>query len=146
MKKSTPIRVAAILAICLLLWAGNARARTLRDPEWIHPKATTLSLPLGLSGPFVKLDDDSLLCADAGLSLLSKDDGKTWSKLAKLNDGSKPGTARFGQLVRAKDGTIIFAYHDQDTYKAVWDKKARQYTSDTRQDIWTMRSLDGGKT
>ena len=78
--------------------------------------------------------------------MVSKDDGRTWTKLAQLYDGPKPGTPRSGLLVRAKDGTIVMAYHDKDTYKRVWDKKAKQYSDDSRQDIWTIRSRDGGKT
>ena len=114
------------------------------DPEWTHSKATKLAVDV--PGPFVRLDDDSLLRVGGGFSYTSKDDGKTWTKLAKLYDGPKPGTPRNGMLLRAKDGTIVMIYSDRDTYKIKLNHNGQPYSDDSRQDIWAIRSLDGGKT
>ena len=132
----------AILALGLAFGPKPVAAAWV-DPAWIHPKCKKLDVQV--PGPFVVLADGNLLAVHGGGARVSRDDGRTWSAPRKI-PGSKPGTPRPGQLVRTREGTIILAYHDGDTYKRVWDKKKRQYSPDSRQDIWTIRSQDEGKT
>ena len=111
---------------------------------WIHPGGNVL--PLELTGPFVKLADGSLL-ADAGnATRTSRDGGKTWSEPRPIYQGPKPGTPRNGLFLRTRDGAVILVYQDFDTYHWSWDDVRGVPAPDVRLDVWSIRSLDEGKT
>lgn len=114
------------------------------DPAWVHPKCRIL--PLIHAHPMVELDDGSLLTVQDNATLASADDGTTWSAPRPIYQGPGPGTPTGGLLMKTRVGTLILAYTDMDTYKREWDRERHAYTPDSRREIWSIRSTDGGRT
>ena len=77
----------------------------------------------------------------------SRDGGKSWSKASPIVAGEPPMPVpqRYSFLQRTKDGILVMVYIDPSTAKWVWDEKQKT-ASTARRDVWSMRSLDGGKT
>ena len=111
---------------------------------WIHPRGEIL--PLELTGPFVKLGDGSLLTVDGNATRISRDGGKSWSEPRQIYQGPKPGTPKNGLLLKTKDEAVILVYQDSDTAKWGWDDARGTPVPGARLDVWTIRSLDEGKT
>ena len=123
--------------------------------RWIHPRCTKLGLPPEMLGPFIELGDGSLMTiVDNDLKYLtplkgartSTDDGMTWSDTRPIYTGPKPGIPGGGVLLRTLDGVIVLVYVDQSTFRSGWDDEAGEPVANTRGDVWTIRSLDEGKT
>ena len=115
------------------------------DDLWIEPRCTPL--PFNNVGPFARLGDGSLLVIDDNATRISNDDGKTWSDPRPIYDGPKPGIpAKSSVLVRSRDGVLVLVYADMSTYKWGWDTARREAIDDARLDVWSIRSLDDGKT
>lgn len=114
------------------------------DPAWVHAAARRLETSLG--GPFLPLDNGALLTVtDEGIRT-STDDGRSWSAPRALGAFTPPGTPCPGLLAKSRTGTLVLIYHDKDTYRRVWDEREKRYSDDSRQDIWSIRSTDGGRT
>lgn len=115
------------------------------DPPWIHPAATRLET--GLGGPFAALPDGSLLAVTDEGARRSRDDGRSWSAPEPLCACEPPGRPGAGLLARnPATGTLVLVYHDRDTERRVWDRERRQYSEDSRRDLWSIRSADGGRS
>ena len=112
----------------------------------IHPKARPLALS-GSAMPMLVLDDGNLLRIARGGVQRSSDDGRTWSEPVPVYDGPAPGrVCNGGLLLKTQKGTILFVYHDPDTRVLQWDRKTGEVSEDTRNDVWAIRSTDGGTT
>jgi len=80
-------------------------------------------------------------------TMVSKDDGKTWSEPRPSYEGPPPGVPSGGQLIKTRDGVIVLIYQDPSSRKrSPWDQNIGDWTGEMRVDIWTMRTLDEGKT
>lgn len=104
------------------------------------------------AGSFVELDDGSLLnldSKDGGIVRISRDDGKTWEPYSKMYEGPGPGAmtrdCETGLAVKTGDGVIVWVYRDYKNSNWNWDH-ATNDAVDPRRDVWSIRSLDGGKT
>ncbi len=77
----------------------------------------------------------------------SRDGGKTWSKATPIVTGEPPVEVaqRYSFLQRTKNGVLVIVHIDPSTAKWVWDEKQKTATT-ARRDVWSIRSLDGGKT
>ncbi|MEE2658827.1 MAG: sialidase family protein [Candidatus Latescibacterota bacterium] len=123
--------------------------------RWLHPKCTPLSVPAGMLGPFVDLGDGRVMtmAGEGGLAI-SDDDGVTWSEPRVPDDASNlPSdprshipSANGGLLLRTRNDTLILVYTDHATFKWGWIDETSEPIANVRGDVWTMRSLDGGKT
>jgi hypothetical protein len=49
-------------------------------------------------------------------------------------------------LLRTRGGTLVLVYMDMSTYRWGWDSAKRDAVADARLDVWSIRSVDGGKT
>lgn len=104
------------------------------------------------AGSFVELDDGSLLnldSKDGGTVRISRDDGKTWAPYSKMYEGPGPGALtqdyETGLAAKTRDGVIVWVYRDYENAKFNWDH-ATNDAPGARRDVWSIRSLDNGKT
>lgn len=109
------------------------------------------------AGSLVLLDGDQLLCLSSdngGTVQVSRDDGKTWSHLATMYDGPGPGrptgmtsipNVETALALRTRKGVIIWIYRDWENGSWSWDEEKGEAT-EARRDVWSIRSLDGGRT
>jgi len=111
--------------------------------RWIHPKCSRLDLPPDLLGPFVDLGDGKIMTIKPGGTIVSDDDGATWSE-PRLGDGAD--LPPWGLLLRTRDGTLVLVYNDSSTFKWGWVDETREPIANVRGDVWAMRSLDNGET
>ncbi len=121
------------------------------DSRWIHPKCELL--PSQMSGPFVTLDDGTLLTIEGNMVMVSVDDGATWTARNVLYGGEGPGVPDGGEspvnrspLIRAREGTLIMAYTDMASRVWEWDETTQEPTPETHSEIWAIRSTDDGWT
>ena len=129
-----------VAAIC----ASRAAGATSRDP-WVHPMCRPL--PTSLKGPFVSLADGSLLTVDAtGLSV-SHDDGATWAQTTPAAHGQSEGASSCAVL-EPVPGTLVMVYLDNTSERAkfTWDNETGEPESDCCLELYSIRSLDGGRT
>ena len=117
-----------------------------RKGRWIHPKATELDMPLGVVGPFVELSDGSLLIVEPTGALTSSDDGKTWSDPTPITSALKSSMLEGGMLIRTSNGVIILMFVDCSTFSFGWDDATGKPADNVKGDVWSIRSLDEGKT
>lgn len=98
-------------------------------------------------GPFVRLDDKTILTVDEAQSaLVSKDDGRTWQKHPIFAEPARYAIRPERALVRTAKGIVILAFlNEKEAANWNWDTK----TSDApraKLPTYAVRSLDGGKT
>ena len=113
--------------------------------RWIHPKCRPARCTM--PGPFVTLDDGSLLTLDEYGTRVSCDNGVTWSEIRPMFDTNEARLHwnRFA-LKKTRSGAIVVAYLDTTTLVWQWDEENGKATDDSRSDVWAIRSLDDGKT
>jgi len=121
------------------------------DDRWIDPRCELL--PHHMSGPFVALEDGSLLTVELNQVLISVDDGASWTARNVLYEGEGPGIPDGGEsprnrspLIRTRAGTLIMVYSDMERRHWEWDEKAHEPTPESHCEIWAIRSTDGGWT
>ncbi len=134
----------SVTRVSSLVLAVLGAAFVTPEENWIHPRCEVL--PIELAGPFVKLGDGSLLAVEGNATRISQDGGKTWSEPRQIYHGPKPGTPGNGLLLKTRDEVIVLVYGDGDTYQWGWDDARGVANPDIRLDVWTIRSLDEGKT
>ncbi|MCK4679446.1 MAG: exo-alpha-sialidase [Bacteroidales bacterium] len=118
---------------------------------WIHPVCD--KLPDDMGRRFVKLKDNSLMTFVNGKTRISGDGGKTWSEPVLICDEPGPGRPQDGLPIFTRDGVIVIVYKDTELMKKfdywadVHSLEDEAYEiSKARGDVWSIRSLDGGKT
>lgn len=112
---------------------------------WI-PKAAQELTGVKPTGPFIRLKDGSILAVDEQNSLLSKDEGKTWTehKIFPNPDAFKISGERV--LLETKSGVIILAFMNmKEATKLQWNKETSDFP-EANLPTYVARSLDGGKT
>ena len=124
---------------------GKEQTEMQLEDRWIHPKCKPLALDI--HGPFVELSDGSIMATMGNATVVSKDDGKTWSGRRPIYEGPPPGVPGSGQILKTRDGVIVLIYRDPSTGKrSSWDRDIKGWTGEMRVDLWTIRTLDEGKT
>ncbi len=116
------------------------------DGRWVHPGCK----PLGIqkNGPFVLLEDGSLLLIDGKILRTSQDDGKSWTDVSPpIDSGMRlDHVGHVGQFLRTRKGSIVVLYLDFNTYKFSWDNERGEPRPDCKLELWAIRSTDGGKS
>lgn len=104
------------------------------------------------AGSFIELDGGRLMSLksdDNGTVEVSADEGKTWQRVATMYDGEGPGqlTKDFECQIALKtqSGVIIWVYRDFENWHWAWDNATGEAV-DPKLTVWSIRSLDGGKT
>lgn len=97
-------------------------------------------------GPFVRLADGSVLTVEDTKSLVSKDEGKTWSAYPIFSEPTNFSIRPERALLRTRSGIIILAFAN-DKERANWNWQEDIHDSpDAILPTYAIRSLDGGKT
>ena len=124
------------------------------DPgsRWIHPQTEDLSQPSGpfsvVGHRFARLDDNRLMTVDASGARFSQNEGRDWSEPTVIYSGPGPGIAADGEalLLRTREGVVIVVYTDRPNRHWGWNQETGEASPDARSDVWTIRSLDEGRT
>ena len=139
-------RKAAIAALIFLKVLTSGGVCPAQKEMWVEPRCE--ALPSLEIGPFIELRRGRLLSIGDNAATVSKDDGKTWSEPRAIYKGPKPGIPSRGVVLRTCDGAIVLVYMDFATQKNIrlnsqWDVEPPK---GGRRAVWSIRSLDGGKT
>jgi len=148
-KNRSIVRPVTQTIFCVSVLLGTACGDAAEESSrWVHPLCQPL--PVDCNGPFVELADGNLMTIDRQGMRVSQDDGATWSEgqpvcegLAGLCEGREPATF---YIVRTRSGALVVVYLNSETYHFSWDRTINQPKDDCRLEIWSVRSLDGGKT
>ena len=137
----------ACLTTVLFCTFGNATLALGKETSggiWIDDRVEPLLV--GMSGKFLRLDEDRLLCIAGNRCSISTDNGKQWAELSTLvNDTEKfqVGVAR--DVLRTKKGTIIVPFSNAKDKKWTWNNELRDAPGAVLPTC-VVRSLDDGKT
>jgi len=149
-----------VLAGCLLLFEAfgspnssnpegknrdENKASVSQDEIKLEPRVKPVpGLPLG---SFVRLKDGSLLTAVKDQVIVSSDNGKSWDSRPMLSlDGDKISSDAYFRLVRTRDGVIIAVFMDLAEKVFSWDEERNVPNTETYLPVWSVRSLDEGRT
>ena len=109
------------------------------------------------AGSFVVLGGDQLLSLSSdkgGTVRVSRDYGRNWSHLATMYDGPGPGrptgiasipNVETALALMTRNGVLVWIYRDWENGSWSWDDEKGEATEASR-DVWSIRSLDGGRT
>ena len=121
-------------------------------PEILAPFSTLeVKKPGSACSSIVTLADGTLLTVAGNATLLSRDRGATWGEPRAIRPdlpadapyapGVPGGTA---MLVRTRDNALVLVWRDKRIDD--WDKASGEMGPNASGDVWTLRSLDGGRT
>jgi sialidase-1 len=115
------------------------------EGRWVHPLCKPLATEK--NGPFVQMPDGSLALIDSEGIRFSRDEGATWSNARPIAPGVNLGhVGHVGQFLCTRDGVLVLLFLSFEGYKFAWDDAAGKPTEDSRLELWSIRSLDGGAT
>lgn len=109
----------------------------------LHPKAQLL--PCTQSSAMVLLKDGTLLSVKDNFALSSSDGGRTWSSTPLFGDTTAQARFEYA-LIPCSDGTLVLVYLDAATRSWGWDNETHAPQPDSRLEVHSVRSHDGGKT
>ena len=110
----------------------------------IHEKVQ--EIPGLKTGPFVRLDDGSILTVDGNMSCISNDEGKTWTEYRVFEDPDKFDIRIERAMVKTRSGAVILAFaNNKEVANWNWDPEIHDSPGATAP-TYAVRSLDGGKT
>ncbi len=103
-------------------------------------------LPSDLQGPFVRLDNGSVLAIDGKASFVSSDGGQTWSAPRPLFEKSRNiKVSNERALLRTRSGVIIAAFMNLNERRWTWKNELHD-APNAKLPTYVMRSLDDGRT
>lgn len=111
--------------------------------RWIHPACRRLEI--SRKGPFILMPDGALATVDNKGFSLSYDRGKTWSEPVFVCHGLNPAEPASYYLLRTRKNVLILVYLNFEGRKFSWDKEKNE-PGDCQLEVWSIRSLDLGKT
>ena len=135
--------------VVVAAWAFVARgAPELRAPF----TPLTLAKPGAACSTIVRLADGALLTADGNSTVVSRDDGATWGeRRAILADHPAVAAQQIAgvpggvvMLVRTRDNVLVAVWRDPRVDD--WDKVTGAFGPKADGDVWSVRSLDEGRT
>lgn len=125
--------------------AADSKGRTLAGGLWIESRV--VGLPTSKMGPFIPLDEGAILTVEDDSACISHDDGQSWECRPLLPNGPKFQVSNERALVRTRGGAVVLVCMNlADNRKWGWNKEKNAPIPDARLNVWSLRSLDGGKT
>ena len=103
-------------------------------------------LPSDLLGPFVRIDDATVLAIETTATRVSRDAGRTWSEPRPLFDAAhdiKVSNER--AMLRTRDGVVIAAFMNLNERRWTWKNELHDAPG-AQLPTCVMRSLDNGQT
>lgn len=138
----TRMRVATTLLITgFILSQGNAAGAQRNGPEWVHPR--TSPMPTSHQGPFVRLDEKSILTVDKSHALISSDGGETWSSFELFDEPEKYTVRPERALIHTKEGAVILAFTNNSERHWTWSSKLHDAPG-AKLPTYVTRTTDGG--
>lgn len=137
-----------IVTSCFLFVRGGGSAQEakpmVQEGVMLDPRVEALSgLPLG---PFVGLRDGGILGVGEKEYLVSHDLGATWESLPLFQPDQPFKLCGERALLRTRNGVIILVFMNMADYAFQWNAEKRLPEPDTRLHVWSVRSVDDGKT
>lgn len=138
-----PIRLAALIVVICGFCLGEI---ALSGADDLQLDKRVKKLPTDLLGPFVHTTDGSILALDSSATLVSTDQGKTWSEPRPLfGEDIDITVSNERQLLRTQSGTIIAAFMNLNERNWTWNDKLHDAPGAILP-TYAMRSTDEGKT
>lgn len=125
--------------------AAAAEVRALPEGLRLHPGVQLL--PEMKMGPFVRLRNGHILTVERENVCTSSDEGRTWTCRPLVTAGPKITVSNERALLQTRDGVLIAVFMnlaDRRFWK--WDAKTNTPSPESRLNVWSIRSTDGGKT
>ena len=153
MKHTFTLLTALLLApLATLHAADNAAAPkpiTSSGERWVHPalKPQPLQLPETFDQQtMVVLGDGRLMTVppQGNATIVSRDEGKTWSEPRPMRTSRKPVLPTRGPLIRTRSGVLILLFQTGNSW--LWNNAKRGWILPERSNLWVTRSLDDGET
>ena len=132
------------LLIVAMSYTSVGAAEKLNAKTYLAPKVR--SMPHDIRGPFVHLDDSNILALNKGMTTVSSDGGKSWSKARPVFADSKQFEMNAGYIVRTVNGTIVLAFVNNAELVWKWNDARRDADAGTKLPTYVTRSTDNGKT
>ena len=105
------------------------------------------AMPQIKAAPYAKLADGSAITVDDKFAHITPDDGQTWLEPIPLfPNGPDLKVSNERVLTRTRDGVIILAFMNLNSRNWGWDDEKNAPDREVRLDVWTVRSLDEGRT
>ena len=99
------------------------------------------------AAPYTKLADGSAITVDDKFAHITPDDGQTWLEPIPLfPNGPDLKVSNERVLLHTRDGAIILAFMNLNSRIWGWDDEKNAPDRELRLDVWTVRSLDEGRT
>jgi len=129
-----------------LMWGGLLGLAGAAEIEgrWVHPLCEPLMVDR--NGPFALLEDGSIWTVDEQGFRTSEDDGISWSDAIPVASGIKPSEPASFHLVRTRNHVLVMVYLDLAEYQFRWDDLKGEPQEGCKLELWSVRSLDQGKT
>lgn len=132
----------ARIAVCGLIVTAVSFAA-----DDIHLEARVQAMPQIKAAPYTKLGDGSALTVDDQFAHITPDNGETWLKPIPLfTEGQDLKVSNERVLTRTRDGVVILAFMNLNSRNWGWDDAKNAPDRKVRLDVWTIRSLDEGRT
>jgi len=99
------------------------------------------------AAPYTRLADGSAITVEDKFAHITPDDGQTWLEPIPLfPNGPDLKVSNERVLIRTRDGAIILAFMNLNSRNWGWDDEKNAPDREVRLDVWTVRSLDKGRT
>lgn len=102
------------------------------------------ALPFSHQGPFVRSADRAIWAVDARGALVSRDEGRSWTRRA-IFDEARFESSGERALLRTREGVILYAFLNRKELDFRWDD-ARGPLEGCRLPVYLSRSADDGVT
>jgi sialidase-1 len=103
-------------------------------------------LPTDMLGPFVRIDDQTVLAIEQTATRVSRDAGRSWSDPRPLfGEGDKLKVSNERALLRTRDSVLIAAFMNLNERKWTWKDELHDAPG-AQLPTYVMRSLDNGLT
>jgi hypothetical protein len=115
--------------------------------EDIRLEPPVKAMPRIKAAPYTKLADGRAITVEGNFAYITPNDGETWlDPIPLFTQGQDLKVSNERVLLRTRDGAIILAFMNLNSRDWGWDDEKNAPDRKVRLDVWTIRSLDEGRT